>query len=708
MIFRNKLTYIEQMENSECALACLAMIMGYYNIPCTLQMLREHYGSTKEGMTFQNIYNLAAEYDLHAKAYNISSEQIKTDMLPAIISWEKKHFVILEKINGNFFTLIDPAEGRIRLTLEDFSEKYSNFLMYFKAPISQNRVEKKESKLWKIVLNQKKLLLTILLVTLTMQVFSISMPLGTKWITDNYLIEKNAIQSNILIIFIAILVSSYLVTSILRSWMISILQKNMDSAIMNLFMKRLFNLPINFFENRKSGDLIFRANSNIYIRQMLSTTSITIVIDILMILTYTIIMMNYSKALSLYLLLIATLIMIIMLFNGKILKKLNEKNISSQSKVQAVTAESINGILDIKIFGMESNFLGDWRNLFQRQLKDSFNLNLWNGVIQSLTGSIQFIVPLFIYGIGSYYVANQELTVGTLVAFGTIATTFITPIISLSNSYSQFFTVKSYLRRIEDVIYSSPEKERFYDTKKMKLKGRIELKNVSFSYSKYGNNIINNINLKINPGETIAIVGESGSGKSTLLRLILGLYEPTEGKVLFDDRNIKEYDISYLRKQIGSVLQESTLLNKTIRENLTIHLDKFTEQELLEACYKANILKDISNLPMKFETIITENGNNFSGGQRQRLQLARSFLQPKPILIFDEATSALDAVSESKIEVEIKNLTNTCIIVAHRLSSIKNADQIYVLAQGKLIEQGTHEQLIEQEGEYYRLYKKAI
>ena len=706
---KRRVKYVEQMEQSECGLACLSMLLNYHHQDVNLASLRDEYGSTKEGMTFQHLYRLASEKGLKANAYQVSANELNNKLTPSIIHWEDKHFVVLEKVNMHSYIIVDPAEGRKKISLAEFKEKYTGFAMYMANPsVVTPKKENKIGILARLVINHRKLIFTIFLVTIIMQLFAIVTPVGTKWFTDSLLRQSfdfNGVTIGLLLVF---LFSSYLLVNLLRNWMISKLQRVLDKDLMTLFMKRLFHLPIQFFENRASGDLLFRANSNNYIRQILSTTSVSVFVDILMVFTYLVIMFKYSVQLSIYLMFFTLGIVLIMFMHTKVLKKLNDQYVGSQTKVQSMVSESINSVLDIKIFGLEKNLLREWNNLFSNQLSNGYKLSIWNGFIQSITSSLQYIIPLFIYGIGSFYVINNQITIGTLVAFGTIATTFITPIISLSSSYTQLFTVRAYVRRILDVIDSNSEHSIDNQNLAESINGSLELSNVSCSYSKYGKSVLKNINILIKPGETVAIVGESGSGKSTLLKLILGLYYATEGEVKFNGKNIIDYDLPLLRSQIGSVLQESTLLNRTIRENLALFDDNITDEQLFSACYKANILKDIMELPMNFNTIVSEQGANFSGGQRQRLQIARALIKSRPILVLDEATSALDTISEQIIQKHVNEVSCTKIIVAHRLSTIQQADKIFVLAKGQIVEQGTHQQLLNKKGEYYRIYEKVV
>ena len=313
---KKRIKYIEQMEQSECGLACLTMIMNYYNIPITLANLRDEYGSTKEGMTFKHLLQLSREKGMNGKAYQFNSNELTNDITPAIIHWENKHFIVLEKVNKSSFVIVDPAEGRKKITYSEFNEKFTGYIIHMVKKENNLQVEEKKTRLLSIIiLKEKKLIFNILLVTIVMQLFAIITPIGTKWFTDTILMTKKIYSGQTIIFILSSLFISYFLVVFLRSWMISKLQKHLDISLMEKFMSTLLNLPLRFFENRTTGDLLFRANSSAYIRQILSTTSVSVFIDILMVVTYTLIMLTYSVQLSLYLLLFAFIIIVFLANN---------------------------------------------------------------------------------------------------------------------------------------------------------------------------------------------------------------------------------------------------------------------------------------------------------------------------------------------------------------------------------------------------------
>lgn len=534
------------------------------------------------------------------------------------------------------------------------------------------------------------------------------MPILTKWVTDKILLMGNRSLLTILGYSLISIFVLNLLLSLARGFIVAKLQSKMDYYMMSTFIKKLFQLPYMFFENRSSGELLYRSNLNTQIRQILSNNSVGLFIDILLIITYLILMFFYSIPLAFIVLSIGIILMIIIVMNTKLLKDLSDKTITSQGDVQKYLSENIYGISDVKMIGHEDEIYQNWRKKYNIQLNATEKSGLCISYIQALSNTITFVLPLFLLWIGGYFVLNGSMTLGTLIAFNSMAVAFVTPIISISSSYTDIIYITSYIQRLMDVIKSEPEQTSFeIESELPELRGNITLQNVSFAHDSFSELTLKDISFTVAQGEKVAIVGPSGSGKSTLAKIILGLYKPTKGSILYDDINIEEYNLRSLRKQIGAVLQEARLFNQTILENII--MGKNIHYASVErALIQSNAFEFIKDLPMGINTKISEGGVNFSGGQRQRLILARALISEPPILILDEATSALDNYSESIVEKSISNLSSTRIVIAHRLSTIKNADKIIVLENGEISEIGTHNDLIKNNGMYKKLYSNEF
>ncbi|MBA2871391.1 ABC-type bacteriocin/lantibiotic exporter with double-glycine peptidase domain [Anoxybacillus calidus] len=703
---RKKVPYIEQMEHSECGLACLGMILGYYGFHITLPQLREEFGSSKKGTSLYDLIEMGKVFHLNGKAYKADPSLLREVSLPAIIFWEEKHYVVVEKIANNSITIVDPANGRRKVSSDEFKKSFSGYILTFN-PNSNFTVRKKSRKLNFLIthiLKQKKILTSIMLISLLLQGIGLIIPKFTQWITDNVILPNNKEYITTVGFGVLTLYLSHQLFSTLRVYMISRLQTLMDSSMMSDFISRLLNLHYSFFETRTSGDLIFRANSTVFIRQILSSRVISLVIDMILIIGYAAMMFYINWKLSLLVIFLCIIIITITLLSTQWIRRLSIQNLAAQTKTQSYLTEIIHGICDIKVLGAEKKVFDQWHNLFHNQLKVSQKQNFLSSSLETLSSGIQFITPLLLLWIGSYFVLQGKVTLGEVLGFTSLATSLMVPIASIGTTYSQFLLLGNYIQRLQDVVDSKTEKTDGLELEN--LSGKIELKNVSFKYDKFGKEIISSINLSINAGEKIAIVGQSGSGKSTLAKLILGLYSPTEGSITFDGKPIEELDLHHLRSQIGAVLQETRLFHGSILENIRLLNDQVPFEKVIEACKLADIHEEIIKQPMGYYTMISEGGSNFSGGQRQRLLLARALVNEPKILILDEATSALDNLSEIRVQQNLRRLDCTQIIIAHRLTTIVDADRIIVLKDGKIVEIGNHQELLKNKGFYYNLYTR--
>lgn len=700
-----RIPFIQQMEYSECGLACIAMLLNYYHHHIDLNQLREEYPAPRGGYSLFNLVEIAQSKQLETEAFQTNTTHLKQLQLPAIIHWEGKHFILLERINRNSYTIVDPANGRQRVTASDFDQKFTGYIVTIKpSPSFEEKKAESSSILLSYLKRYKWMLLNILLFTLALQVVMVAIPLFTKWFMDKVVATTDTSflsQTGWLLLLMLI---TFVVINGMRSIIIAFVQTKLDRTIMEDFMNTLLHLPFPFFDNRSNGDILFRANSNIYIREILSTTFITLFIDLLLLITYSVMMMNFSVQLSLVLIGTSAILGLVLLFNSKIIRKLVETNIRNNIRVQSTVTEMVYNTLDIKVLGIEDRLLGKWKTKYDNQLQSNQKLNIWGSLIQTLTSAIQIILPLLILWLGAFMVLRGEITMGTLLAFSSIAGSFISPVISISNNYTELVSLKSYFSRIQDVLKTKREQEQ---TERLiipqQLNGKIEFRSVSFRYNRFNEEVIKNMSFIIHPGESVAIVGHSGSGKSTIAKLLLGLNKPTSGQILIDDVPIEQYDLVKLRALMGSVLQEAQLFNGTIKENIQMSAGA-SEDEVIQAAQKAYIYNEIMSTPLGFNTIVTESGANFSGGQRQRLLLARALVSVPKVLILDEATSSLDNISEMYIKKSISKQLCTKLIIAHRLDTIQDADKILLLHNGQIIEEGDHASLIHQQGHYYDLY----
>lgn len=700
-----KVPYIEQMHHSECGLACLAMVLNYHRYCIPISELREIYGVSKGGTSLYQITKIAGNYNLEVEGYRTTAKEVANIQLPAILHWENKHYVVLERINKKTAIIVDPANGRKKISIKEFEKKYSGTALTL-TPNRDFQLRKGESHVryfLKYILKSKKLIAAIVLVSLIAQLASLGVPQLIQWITDTLLIQKNENYLSLVGYSLTLLFISYVIFTGLRGIFVAKLQTKVDNSLMTDFVNKLMNLTYSFFENRSVGELLFRANSNVYIRQILSTKVITLFIDIVLLFSYLAMMATYSLRLTAIVFALGFFIFSLLTLSTKISKNLAEKEIFYQSKVQSTLSEGLNGIGDVKVMGMEKKVYGQWDSYFKDHLKYAERRSIWNMFINTIVTTVQIVLPVLLLWLSGKALMTGDMSLGKILAFNALASAFLTPIISLGNSYGELIYVGSYIQKLYDVMTGTEEVHGEMQDD-FKITGEIELQNVSYKHNYFSDYSLKNISFTVSPGERIAIVGSSGSGKSTLIKILLGLYSPTHGDVLIDQQSIKDYELRQLRQNIGVVFQEARLFNKTIYENITLTNDDVALEDVIVAANRANIHNEIMELPLNYNTMVSEFGINFSGGQRQRMILARALAQDSSILILDEATSALDTVSEQKITDYLKSLNCTQILIAHRLSTVRDVDRIVVMDRGEVVEIGNHQELLKEKGYYYRLY----
>lgn len=701
---KRKIRFIEQMEHSECGLACLGMMLGHYGCQVGLPELRDRFGTSPKGSSLMDMIRMGEAFHLKGKAYKAGPNLLTQVPLPAVLFWDHKHYVVLERIKGHTFTIIDPSHGRQKLSPEDFLSHYSGVVLAFE-PDEQFKPYKGKRKLNFLLIHlfkQKKLLCWILLAAFFLQGVGLIVPHLTQWVVDNVLVPANQGYLSVIGLVVLGLYLFHQVFSYLRGYLIAKLQTGMDLSLMSAFITKLFQLPYAFFDSRTSGDLIFRANSNVMMRQILSSRVISLVIDTVLIIGYAIMMFYMESRLAWMVLGMSLLVILSLLISRRWVKRLSDRSVSAQSKVQGYMAESITGITDIKMLGLETKVFRQWKDLFQKQLTVAERQSILNSSLDAFSTGINFATPLTLLWLGSSFVVSGQLSAGQLLGFSSLASQFMMPIISFSMTYAQFLALGAYLHRLQDVMESESEKQG--GMKPEHMAQTLELNDVTFKYDFSGKPVLSSIHLTIQPGEIVAVVGESGSGKSTLARLVLGLLEPSEGEIRFGGKPLVDVDRTYWRSQIGAVLQETRLFHGSILDNIRLLDENIPMEAVIQAATLANIHEEILKEPMGYFTMVSEGGGNFSGGQRQRLLLARALVNQPRLLILDEATSALDNLSEARIQHNLKNIRCTQIVIAHRLSTIIQADRIVVLHQGEIVESGTHEELMQKNGFYYELY----
>jgi ATP-binding cassette, subfamily B, bacterial len=707
---RLRVPFIEQMEQSECGLCCLAMVFSYYKSEIPLLEFRDRGGGGRDGTNLKTLREIARSFGMESNGHKAELEQLRKIRLPAILHWKGDHFIVLERIKGNKVYVVDPAMGRLILSIEEFVKDYSGAVLTLQ-PGAAFQKWKKQSvwvQYFQLLKNESLLISSMLVWTLWIQLLALITPMATRYLLDYVILPEDSMFMYQILIGMVGLTFIYLVISFIRGRILVQLQNRLDLLLMSRFFERLLRLPYQFFQLRTSGDLILRANSNMMIREILSSRTVGIVLDGGLVLMFAVYMFSYSPVMTGYILLIGLLQVFVLLVSNPHIKRLTQEEILRQTAAASYLTESIQGILAVKSEGVEKLAYEQWSKLFQEQMKAAEKRGFLASYVETITSLLKYAAPLFLLWMGTWQVLSEKMTVGTMFGFYSLAVGFLVPLYSLVNTGTQMAVMGRYFNRIMDIVSAPVEQEQKYQENVHELRGEIILENVSFQYNQYSQKVLRNVSLHIQPGEKVAIVGSSGSGKSTLACLLLGLYQPTEGSIWFDHQELTQLDKTMLRKQMGVVMQHTTIFNRSIYENISIHNPKLRPELVLEAAKKAEIHEDIVRMPMQYGTMLSESGSNISGGQKQRIALARALTHKPKILLLDEATSALDVTTEQRIQENLADLHCTRIVIAHRLSTIIDADKIIVLNEGEIVEVGTHQELLTNNHHYADFYRKRM
>lgn len=706
---KRKIPFVEQMSQTECGIACMAMLCASYGKHTTLFELRDRIGSGRDGNTLYDLKRLGEDLGLEVKCYKIENiEQLLPLEEPVICYWEQRHYVVLEKITRKYFYILDPAQGSMRLKKEEFNRLFSGYILHGKPGAGFE--QQKPKNLWKpyltLLWKKPQLLVFMLATSLLLQMFVLITPIFVQRLIDHMTIRGNSGDMYLYLIGMSVALGLYFIFALIKNEASIRVFKYLDHAMSWQYFRHLLVIPYNFFQIRSTGDIMYRFSNLRSIRLILSNQVIKSVLDAILFLVIIGYMLTKSLFLSMYVFLFVGLLYLGIQLLRPHLHDATRNEVSKDTKLYSYQNESVSGILNIKISGAEGTVSERWRSNYQAFVRAFITRERLYGLLGAFSGGLTMFMPLFIIWLGARHVMTGALSLGELIAFQTIAVYFITTANSLILTLETFYQLKVYLRRIRDVVDTPSEVPEGLVLRQVELNGDITFDRVSFSYTPYAEPVLTELSFQIQAGQKIAIIGASGSGKSTLANLLVGLYEPSAGEIHYGPYRLDELDKPYMRKQMGIVNQQPYLFNQSILDNIKGNNEHIKMEEIIRAAQVAQIHDEIMSMPMNYETILSENAQNLSGGQRQRLAIARALVHSPKIVVFDEATNALDSINEKKIDHYLSQLQCTRIVIAHRLSTILDADQILVMAQGKIVEKGTHDEL-SRTSHYYRSLLEA-
>ncbi|HZR44310.1 MAG TPA: peptidase domain-containing ABC transporter, partial [Ktedonobacteraceae bacterium] len=655
----------------------------------------------------------ARKYGMRVRALSLQENDFRYVSLPAIVHWEFNHFIVVERWSPKYVDVVDPASGRKRMSAKEFDEGFTGIVISMEPGVQFAR-ENKVSQLTlgtyakDYIKQAPKALVQVLAASLLLQLLGLIFPLLSEVAIDQLIPQKMVNALQLFGIGMIMLVLAQVITRLLRALILLYLQSRVDIRLMFSFLEHLLSLPQRFFLQRSTGDILARVSSNTVIRDTISNQLFSTLLDGSFVLIYFLILLSQSSLFAIVVVVIGALQAILLLGTGKVLRELNRRELAAGGKSQGYITELLAGIRTLKSAGAENRALERWSNFFFDQMNISVRRVYVSSLVDTVMSGLGTAAPLLLLWLGTLQVINGTMQVGTMLALNALGTSILGPLSSLINSGRQIQLVQSHMERLADVIEAEPEQDVQSVVQPPRLTGQIELRNVSFQYDGQSPLVLRDISVSIKPGQKVAIVGRTGSGKSTLGNLLLGLYTPTKGEIFYDALPLRTLNYQAVRAQFGVVMQEANIFSGSVRDNITLNDPGMGMEQVIWAAKMAAIHDDIMQMPMEYETMVSESGNALSGGQRQRLAIARAVANSPVILLLDEATSSLDVVTEKAVEQNISQLSCTQIIIAHRLSTIRNADVILVVHEGKVVERGNHQELLRQGGYYARLIQSQL
>lgn len=694
-----------QMDALECGAACLAMVLGYYGKNVSLEKIRTDCGVSRDGVKASHILKAAEKYGLKGKGYKMELSALKLLTAPVILFWNFNHYVVFEGFKGKKASINDPAVGRRLVETEEFSNAYTGVVLTFEKGENFSADGQKPDFMTKLKRNVKGVHTVFIFLCLLSFLFLIPAlvyPAFSRFFIDTILIKNsvNLLRPLITAMLVTAIFSAIL--SIIKNTILIRFQIKLRLTGSSQLIEHMLHLPVQFFQQRFPGELCSRVFASDSVAFLVSERFTNFLIDFFSTIFFLLLMFLYDMPLAL-LSLALTIIQIIIFRIGR------EERINKAIKVQieggkqdGLTMAGLNMIESIKASGAEELFLKQWKGQQVRLVNEKQSLRKASAASVIGPEVISSLLSIFILTFGSLRVIDGHMTIGMLVAFQMILSGFKAPLNSFMSLGLTMLYARADIQRIDDVMdYELPK---IFGEEKQKLEGYVTFKNVSFGYSPLEQPLITDLSFELSPGKRIAIVGTTGSGKTTIGKLACALYQPWSGEILFDGKALQQIEKKVFASSVAVVNQNTSLFEGSVKDNLTMWDSTVPEDCYIQAAKDACIHDEIAARPKGYSSIIKEGGLNFSGGQRQRLEIARALVTNPSVLILDEATSAMDSVTEELVDENIKRRGCACIIIAHRLSTIRDCDEILVLDHGKIIQRGRHEELLKMDG----LYKELI
>ncbi|MFN7926970.1 MAG: peptidase domain-containing ABC transporter [Blastocatellia bacterium] len=705
-----------QLSETDCGAACLAMILRYNGKHVSINRLRELANVGREGASLHSVAQAGEALGFHTRGLRASYDHLLKIELPAIVHWEGYHYIVLYEAKPDRVVVADPAVGLRKLSREEFERGWTGYLLQLTPTPALDGVEESKGTIKRflpLLKPYRALLAEIFLASIVIQLFGLASPVFMQVIVDKVLVHKNVPMLNLMLLGMLIVAVFQTATVALRHYLMVHTSRRIDLQMVVGFYRHVLSLPLRFFEERKVGDILKRFAENQKVRDFLTGRALSVILDCMMIVVYLALMFYYNPKMTLLALaFIPGYVVLTWIVTPRMQRQYREA-FQRAADAESQMVEAVTAVGTVKATAAERSIRWKWEGLMVKSLNVQFRSAMTAMGAYSVSNVLQTLSTTMLLWFGAHLVINGELSVGQLMAFNVLVGSVTHPIMSMIDLWHNVQEVNIALERLNDVFDAKPEEDAAQQSliQLPQVRGHLRFEGVTFRYpTRPDRNALQNITLEIYPGQTVALIGRSGAGKTTFANLLLRMHQPNEGRIFIDGYDLRQVSLNSLRAQVGVVPQDVFLFSGTIRENIAFGQTDAPLEEVVGAAMLAGAHEFISELPLGYETVIGERGQSLSGGQKQRVAIARALFKKPRILIFDEATSALDTESERAIQQNLDKILKdrTTLIIAHRLSTVRNADLIVVMDRGAIVETGNHYSLMEQRGLYYYLNSQQL
>ncbi len=698
--------FVRQLHALECGAASLAMVLGHHGRWVGLDELREVTGVNRDGVSAGALVRASRLYGLQPSGVRVEVDQLAELPTPAILHWQMSHFLVMRRVRRGGVDILDPAQGSRRVSWDEVRRNFSGVALVFEA--GPDLVRSHRPGGWAVLRHVLSIareggLLRIATLSAALIVLGLLVPVLTGVVVDRVLAGNDPGLLPGLGIVVVGGITLHAFAALVRNTLLAHAQARLDYALTRRFVHHLVSLPFRFFMARTSGELMVRADANARLRELVTTQVTSAGVDGVLVASYLALLLVWAPQLAAVTVVLSGLQLMVFAAAARRVREVHTQRLDRGAEAQSVLIQLLLGMRALKAAGTEGLVMGRWVNLLTNELNADVRIDRLSVHVNAASGALSGLAPLTLLLLGAAQVVDGALTLGQMLAANALALAVLAPLARLVPALVQLRAADAYVERIDDVLAAEPERQSGVVPSSARLRGAIRAEGIEVRHGPLAAPVLQGLSFVVEPGAMVAVVGRSGAGKSTLVSLLTGLVDPSAGALHFDGLDASTLDLRWLRGRIGVVTQRPFISAASVRDNIMLGDPQASFDAVREAAIHARIHDDIVALPRGYDTVLQEGGTSLSGGQAQRLVLARALVRKPDILVLDEATSALDTLTEQAIATALQGLACTRVVVAHRLSTVRHADEILVLDRGSLVERGSYDDLLARGGAFASL-----